>query len=56
MPSIKKQRKVVVLAVSAGICNSAFSLFMPGGWSIIIATLVASLGVELFNHERGRLT
>ncbi|KHF38431.1 AzlC family ABC transporter permease [Halalkalibacter okhensis] len=53
MPSLKKHRKVVFLAVSAAIFNSVCSLFLPGGWSIIIATLLASAGIELVNRKGG---
>ncbi|TWI57198.1 AzlC family ABC transporter permease [Halalkalibacter nanhaiisediminis] len=46
IPSLKKQRKIVFLAVSAAIFNSLFSLMLPSGWSIIAATLLASAGIE----------
>ncbi|MCL7748177.1 AzlC family ABC transporter permease [Halalkalibacter alkaliphilus] len=53
MPSIKKHRKVVFLAVSAALFNSIFSLFLPSGWSIIIATLLSSAGIELIYRNGG---
>ncbi|MFC0469351.1 AzlC family ABC transporter permease [Halalkalibacter kiskunsagensis] len=56
MPSIKKHQKVIVLAGSAAVCNSIFSLFMPNGWSIIIATLLVSAGIELFHRKGGHKT
>lgn len=46
IPSLKKQRKIAFLAVSAAIFNSLFSLVLPSGWSIIAATLLASAGIE----------
>ncbi|MCH1626843.1 AzlC family ABC transporter permease [Ferdinandcohnia quinoae] len=46
VPSLKKQRKVVVLAASAAILNTIFSFFMEPGWSIVTATLISAIGVE----------
>ncbi|WP_332629372.1 AzlC family ABC transporter permease [Halalkalibacter flavus] len=53
MPSLKKHRKVVFLAVSAALFNSIFSLFLPSGWSIILATLLSSAGIEFFYRNGG---
>ncbi|WP_227936787.1 hypothetical protein [Alkalihalobacillus deserti] len=53
MPSLKKHQKIVALAVSAALLNSLFSLFFPNGWSIIIATLMAAAGIELFTPKGG---
>lgn len=46
VPSLKKQRKVVVLAASAAVLNTIFSFFMEPGWSIVSATLVSAIGIE----------
>lgn len=56
MPSLKKHRKVIALAVSAAVFNSLFSLILPSGWSIIIATLMAAGGIELFIRKGGDST
>jgi 4-azaleucine resistance transporter AzlC len=56
MPSLKKHRKVVSLAVSAAVLNSLFSLILPSGWSIIAATLLASAAAEFFAQKGGGLT
>jgi 4-azaleucine resistance transporter AzlC len=53
MPSLKKQRKVVILASSAAVLNSLFSIMLPSGWSIILATLFASLAVEYILPQKG---
>ncbi len=53
MPALKKQRKVAVLATSAAVFNCLLSLFLPGGWSIILATLLSSAGVEWLLHKGG---
>lgn len=48
IPSAKKSRKVILLASMAAILNSLFSLFPPlsGGWGIILATIISSVGIE----------
>ncbi|SFE72743.1 AzlC family ABC transporter permease [Alteribacillus iranensis] len=46
-PSMKKHRKVLVLAAFAAVLNSMFSLFMADGWSIILATILSASLVEL---------
>lgn len=51
MPSLKKHRKVVSLAVVAAILNTIFSLFIPSGWSIILATLVSCIGIEWIDSK-----
>ena len=53
MPSLKRQRKIVFLAVSAAVFNSLFSLVLPSGWSIIAATLLASAGIEWITRKGG---
>lgn len=47
MPSLKKHRKVVALAVFAAILNLILSQFIPSGWAIILATLTACIVIEL---------
>ncbi|MDF0726941.1 AzlC family ABC transporter permease [Cytobacillus sp. S13-E01] len=49
VPSMKKQRKVIVLAGIAAIGNTAFSQFLSTGWAIVLATLVAAVVVEYFS-------
>jgi len=51
IPSVKKHRKVLLLAIFAAVSNSIFSLFLPSGWSIIAATLLASFFIAAF--EKG---
>lgn len=48
VPSLKKHRKVVVLAGTAAILNSIFSLILSiaPGWSIVLATIISAVGVE----------
>jgi len=47
IPSVKKYRKALFLAVGAGLLNSLLVLFLPVGWAIIGATLGAVLLMEL---------
>lgn len=49
MPSLKKHRKVVVLAGTAAILNSFFSLVVgiAAGWSIVLATITSAIGIEV---------
>lgn len=47
MPSLKKQRKVISLAIFAALLNSILQLWLPSGWSIIIATLCSAIIIEL---------
>ncbi|MCG1022420.1 AzlC family ABC transporter permease [Sutcliffiella horikoshii] len=53
MPSLKKHRKVVVLAGTAAILNSVFSLVVgiPAGWSIVLATISSAVGIELLLNK-----
>lgn len=50
IPSLKKHRKVLYLAVVAAILNSIFyaSQMISTGWSIVLSTLVSAVVVELF--------
>ncbi len=52
VPSLKKQRKIIWLAVSAAVLNAIFSLFLPSGWSIIVATLTSAIVIELFYSKK----
>ncbi|WP_417897394.1 AzlC family ABC transporter permease [Bacillus haimaensis] len=49
VPSFKKHRKVVVLAGIAAMLNTAFAIVLgiAPGWSIVLATLVSAVGVEI---------
>ncbi|MCM3651103.1 AzlC family ABC transporter permease [Metabacillus litoralis] len=50
IPSLKKHRKILYLAVVAAIINSLFyaSQMISTGWSIVLSTLVSAVIVELF--------
>lgn len=57
IPSVKKYRKALFLAVAAGLLNSLLVLFLPVGWAIIGATIGAVLLMELIRtamstHEK----
>lgn len=49
VPSFKRHRKVVVLAGIAAMLNTVFTLILgiAPGWSIVLATLVSAVGVEI---------
>ncbi|MCA1030941.1 AzlC family ABC transporter permease [Bacillus timonensis] len=47
VPSMKKHRKVIVIAASAAVFNSLFYLFMKPGWAIVCATIAAATLVEV---------
>jgi 4-azaleucine resistance transporter AzlC len=49
VPSLKKHRKVVVLACTAAMFNSLFSMILDiaPGWSIVLATIISAVGVEV---------
>ncbi|MFC5712540.1 AzlC family ABC transporter permease [Thalassorhabdus alkalitolerans] len=51
-PSLKKHRKVLALAVFAAVLNGTFSLFLAEGWSIILATLLASIAIEWLEPKK----
>ncbi|NLK00784.1 MAG: AzlC family ABC transporter permease [Clostridia bacterium] len=53
IPSAKKSKKVLTLAVLAALLNSVFGLFLTGGWPMIAATIIASLGVAVVLPEDG---
>lgn len=46
VPSLKKYRKVLVLAVVAAALHSIFYFMMNAGWAIVSATLVSAVAVE----------
>lgn len=49
MPALRKSRKVLFLAGSAGVLNSVLGIWIPQGWAIVAATLAASVIVELLS-------
>ncbi|OLO40631.1 branched-chain amino acid ABC transporter permease [Alkalihalophilus pseudofirmus] len=51
MPSLKKHRKVVSLAVFAAVLNMILSQFIPSGWAIISATLTSCIVIELIDKK-----
>lgn len=51
VPSMKKSRKVVLLAGAAAIFNSLFSFVLSAGWSIVTATLLSAIVVEFLMPE-----
>lgn len=46
VPSLKKQRKALILFVCAAVLCSIFSLIVSFGWAIVAATVVSSVAVE----------
>lgn len=56
VPSMKKGTKVVFLAVLAAIFNTIFTLsnVLSTGWSIVVATLLSSIIVEIIVSLKGR--
>ncbi|WP_307344303.1 AzlC family ABC transporter permease [Metabacillus malikii] len=58
VPSLKKQRKVLYLAVLAAVFNSIFYATgrISTGWSIVLSTLISAVAVEWFymKYERKR--
>ncbi|WP_035710022.1 AzlC family ABC transporter permease [Salibacterium aidingense] len=46
VPSLKKHRKILVLAATAAVLNSLFVQIMADGWAVILATLLSAAGVE----------
>ncbi|MCD7034879.1 AzlC family ABC transporter permease [Metabacillus sp. GX 13764] len=53
VPSLKKKKKVALLAGMAALCNMllTFSNILAGGWAIIVSTLIAAIGAELIMPE-----
>jgi 4-azaleucine resistance transporter AzlC len=54
IPSVRKSRKVLWLAVTAGVLNSLLALWIPAGWAIVVATLGSAVGVELLESKGAR--
>lgn len=54
IPSIKKQKAALYLAISAAILNSIFSVFIPSGWAIVLATLGAVFLWEMVSSKKER--
>lgn len=52
VPSLKKHRKIVYLALFAGVLNSFLSMIIPSGWSIIIATLASAVTIEIIYSKK----
>lgn len=55
VPSLKRQRKTILLAGFAAILNSIFTYILPAdwsGWAIVSATLLSAIGVELILKKR----
>lgn len=46
VPSLKKYRKVAVLAALSAALNGGLSLFMGTGWAIVSATLISAVAIE----------
>lgn len=51
MPSLKKHRKVVSLAIFAAVLNSILGLFIPSGWAIIFATITSCIVIEWIDSK-----
>lgn len=47
VPSMKKHRKTILLAITAAILNSILIFIIPSGWAIILSTLASAIIVEL---------
>lgn len=52
VPSLKKHRKIVFLAIFAAILNSILTIFIPSGWAIIIATLASAVMIEFLYYKK----
>ncbi|BCB02964.1 AzlC family ABC transporter permease [Bacillus sp. KH172YL63] len=55
VPSMKKSAKVTLLAVTAGALNSVllYTTNLSNGWSIVTATIVSAIVVELVGLKKG---
>lgn len=51
MPSLKRHRKVVSLAIFAALLNSVLGLFIPSGWAIICATVISCVVIEWIDSK-----
>ncbi len=54
VPSMKKHRKVVILAAFAAILNTIFIQVLSVGWSIVLATVISACVVELVSQKLGK--
>lgn len=58
VPSMKKHRKTVFLAITAAVFHSLLLFIIPSGWAIILSTLASAILVELVyekvNIQKGR--
>ncbi|RXI98742.1 branched-chain amino acid ABC transporter permease [Anaerobacillus alkaliphilus] len=52
VPSLKKHRKIIMLACFAAFLNAILTLFIPTGWAIIIATLASATGIEVLYSKK----
>lgn len=54
VPSLKKSRKFVAIAGTSAIIHTilSYGLHMSTGWAIVIATLIAAIGIEFVWKER----
>jgi predicted branched-subunit amino acid permease len=46
VPSLKKYRKIAVLAGLSAALNGILTLFMDTGWAIVSATLISAVAIE----------
>lgn len=53
VPSLKKYRKVVFLFMMSAFLSTVFSFFLSTGWSIVCATLISSITVEVLLYKKG---
>lgn len=54
VPETKRSRKILVMALSSGLLNSALNYFklLPQGWNLILSiVLISALGAVIFNEE-----
>ena len=56
VPSMRGNRKVVMLALVAAVINGFFywTELLSTGWSILVATLVSSILIEIIYAKRGK--
>lgn len=56
VPSLKRQKKVAILAGTAALCSTivTYSSLLTGGWAIILSTLLSAVLIELLMPEKKR--
>ncbi|WP_078548312.1 AzlC family ABC transporter permease [Litchfieldia alkalitelluris] len=54
VPSMKKHKKVIILAALAAILNSLLAQLISIGWAIVCSTLVSAIVVEFFSGKLER--